>query len=92
MENESWKHEVLDSLRGIRRAEPPPFLLTRIEAAIQSRAEHVTPMQWRLALVSALLLVGLNTWLLTAPNNAGREMGTSASPSYQIDQHRYDLY
>jgi hypothetical protein len=56
MEKEQWKDEVMNSLRGMNKAEPNAFLFTRIEAKMQ---KTVMMPRWQLslsAIVLALLL------------------------------------
>jgi hypothetical protein len=85
MRKEEWKDEVLNSLRGIRRAEPSPFLLTRIEAAV-SRVREVTPNQWRIVIAFGLLLIIINTWTLLSDRQV------EPSSTYQLNNHNYQLY
>jgi hypothetical protein len=88
MDKEQWKNDVMDSLRGIKRAEPNPFLFTRIEAAITQQVTKVTPKQWRLAIAFSIVILILNGWLINrnSPGNMNEQ-----SP-YQLNNHRYQLY
>lgn len=61
---EQWKDEVIGSLAGLQRAEPPPFLFTRIEAKLTKRI-GLSPMQVKLAAVGFIILVLVNVYALT---------------------------
>lgn len=65
MEKELWKDEVLTSLKGLERAEPNPFLFSRIEARLQAKT-GLSKFQVRLAGVAMLLLLAINLWLVAA--------------------------
>jgi len=52
MEKEQWKDEVLNSLKGMKEAEPSAFLFTRIEAQLQKPAAMP---QWQLSLATIVL-------------------------------------
>lgn len=85
MDKEQWKNEIMDSLKGIRPAEPNPFLFTRIEARLRQR---VSPRQWKIAIaVSAVLLIA-NAWILIRDSRSTQ----SAPSAYEFNNHRYQLY
>lgn len=69
MEKEKWKDDVLNSLAGVQRAEPGPFLFTRIEASLQAKT-GLSKMQVRLAGVAMVLLIVLNVWVVTSRGSA----------------------
>jgi hypothetical protein len=53
--------ELMDLMHGMERVEPPPFLLTRIEARIAERRRAVVPRTWSLAAGAlAVVLLLLN--------------------------------
>jgi hypothetical protein len=69
-EKEKWIREVMGSLDNAQRAEPNPFLFTRIEQRLQSArpAAYVsTRMVW-LAATSFVLLLFLNVQLIRRQN------------------------
>ncbi|HZY82981.1 MAG TPA: hypothetical protein VFE50_25855 [Cyclobacteriaceae bacterium] len=86
MDKEKWKDDVLNSLQGIKRAEPNPFLFTRIEAVV-SRVREVTPNQWRVVIAVGLILLFINGWTLLSD----RQQAEPSSP-YQLNNHNYQLY
>lgn len=59
MQREAWKDEVLNSLSFIKRAEPSPFLFTRIEARLKE-ATPLTTIQIRLAMATFAILLVIN--------------------------------
>lgn len=65
LRNQQQIDEILHSLDGIRRAEAPPFLRTRINAAISS-SERVSGLRAGLATVGLAVLVALNVWVITS--------------------------
>jgi hypothetical protein len=55
----------LDKLKSIRQVDAPPFLFTRIQQRIQNLADAPAPVKWKLAFVSAaIILIVLNTGIL----------------------------
>lgn len=71
IENEVEK--TLRALDGIERAEPKPFLYTRLKARMEQRAESKTQARWHLRpaylVASLVLLVGLNVWAVVQYNS-----------------------
>ena len=63
MEKEQWKDEILNSLKGMKLAEPNAFLFTRIEAKLQV---SVAMPQWqvRLATIVLALLLAANALIV----------------------------
>lgn len=88
MEKEQWKEEVIRSLEGIRRAEPSPFLKTRIEAAIANTYRRATPLQLRLAAVVTALLLIVNGYFLFS----NRQPQGNPPSGYQLNSHQYQIY
>lgn len=89
MENEPWKDEILNSLKGLRRASPDPALYERIRAGLPGRAamQAVRRPYAVLAAAGFALLLTANVWALT------REKSTPSMPSgYQITQGNFDVY
>jgi hypothetical protein len=72
MENDYWKDEILDSIKGIRKAEPNPFLFTRIEARLDQSTKPLLPLRKVSMVVAGLVaLLVLNTWIIFNINNSG---------------------
>ncbi len=64
MENDYWKDEILGSLKGIQRAEPNPFLFTRIEAKISAEKPASASPILRWAALALVVLLSVNTYAL----------------------------
>lgn len=68
-DEEQWAKEVMQSLEGLQRAEPSPFLYKRILSGIkESAAYEVSPVTVWLAAASFALILLLN---VRAIKNAG---------------------
>ncbi|MBA4145592.1 MAG: hypothetical protein C0523_07510 [Cytophaga sp.] len=64
----------LELLAKIKRVEAPPFLFTRILERIDSRAMEKAPATWRVALVTAtLLILTLNVSVLFRASDKPKE-------------------
>ena len=50
-----WKEEILNSVHGIQRAEPNPFLFSRIEARL-TKKHNLAPV-WQLGLATAAMII-----------------------------------
>jgi len=88
------KDDLLDPLKGLQRAEPGPFLFTRIEARLRTHAKariafRVSPATVRLALAGVLLLGVLNALVWQqAPEPANPEPAST----YRLETADYQLY
>ncbi len=71
MENEKWQEEVMQSLQGITKAEPNPFLFTRIEARIEQRFGRVAVWKVRVAAVVMVFLIVINSVALLRQQAGG---------------------
>ena len=61
-EQEKWVNEVMDSLQGMQRVEPPVDLFESIEARINKLKGKVIPMRqirWSIAIAAVLLLLNM---------------------------------
>ena len=83
MEKEKWTDDVLNSLTGIRQAEPNPFLLTRIEGRLQEDI-GLSKKDIRLAVASFAILLLLNIWMAWSYSAAQQQQTVSLTTSYQI--------
>lgn len=68
MEKDKWINEILNSTKGMQRAEPSPFIFEQITAKINSKARPVysselnSSVRWGLAvLVSVIISINLIT-------------------------------
>jgi hypothetical protein len=87
---------ALQSLDGMQRAEAPPFLHTRIEAALRSEAEPARGvMAWLLkpavVLAGLALIVGLNAWLISGGAGNGVLPATGATDELVADAYNIDF-
>lgn len=89
--------DLLEPLKGLQRAEPNPFLFTRIEARLNARADdqiapRVSPATVRLVLAGVVLLGVLNALVWwQAPEPAHSESATEPT-AYRLETANYQLY
>jgi hypothetical protein len=81
MDNEKWKEEVMSSLLGIKRAEPNPFLFTRIEERIEKKYGKLAVWKVRLAVAAMLVLLVVNSVILLREPKQG---AYAPSSEYQL--------
>ena len=63
-------HSPADMLEYINKVDAPPFLLTRIRQKIANAREQQINPKWALAAgVSLLLIVALNLYVISGPDN-----------------------
>lgn len=82
-----WINNVLNSVNGIERAEPNPFLYTKIRSRLASQplgAVYVSTRAVWLAAASFVLLALLN-WQLVGPSSASPR-NTTASLSTVVSE------
>jgi hypothetical protein len=80
---ENWNDDtILNSLTGLKRAEPSPFLFTRIEARLE-RATRLTTTQLRLATAAFVILLAVDVWVVSSQRSAGPETTSSGLMSIQ---------
>lgn len=88
-DREQWVEETLNSLQGMERATPPPFLFTRIAAKIDALDTGYVPRHWlRWALACMALWLALNTFVLLRASGDN----TGAGDSYQLESVNFELY
>ena len=80
MEKEQWKDEVLNSLKGMKHAEPSAFLFTRIEAKLHLPAAMP---QWQLSLATIVLALLLAANALLIFRNGNKAVQT-VNQEYRI--------
>jgi hypothetical protein len=102
-EKEQWKDNVLSSLEGIKRAEAPPFLFTRIEARIRlyemptsmAANERVPVLKLAFGVACFVLLCGINIWIVSqtaSPNMVQQQQTSSAQAVPILETANFDLY
>lgn len=61
MEYEKWTNEILNSLEGMQKAEPSPYLYAKIQTRLKSTMEEKIPVRWAfLSMASLGLLLVIN--------------------------------
>ncbi len=93
MENHEWEDEIIEEVRGQKRAEPNPFLFTRIEAKL---GEVYSGIVWNFKMKVAVSLCAftllLNSVLIIQMvSDRGSESVVTES-NYQIDSYQFELY
>ena len=86
--------DVLDPLKGLQRAEPGPFLFTRIEARLRTQANarivfRVSPTTVRLTVAGLALLALLN---VLAWRQAPEPANSEPVAAYRLETASYQLY
>lgn len=72
MKKEEWINEVLDSTKGMQKAEAPPFLQEKIMGRIQTASSAVMEkpsLQWAFAL-TAIVLIAINVFTVLPKDHA----------------------
>ena len=85
MEKEQWKDDVLNSLQGIRRAEPDSDLYARVQERLAAPIQVVRRPYAALAAACLVALIIGNIWAL-------RSRSMDSPVADQIDITRFDLY
>ncbi len=90
MNNETWKDDILNSMRAAKRAEPNPFLFTRIQSKLEGEISSSSRL-WKLATVLSFTLLALNVSVILWNQKTPAETSTETS-SYFIETPSYQLY
>lgn len=88
MKKEQWKVGILNSLEGIKKAEPDALLYDKIKSKIWAGPIQVVrrPYVFLAAACLAVLVVS-NVWMLSQGG-----MEKPAISVYQVDNANFDLY
>lgn len=64
------EENIIKSIKGIKRAEPNPFLFTRIEAKLNNETQKNSSLDWfsRVAFCLGVVLVIMNVAILVTPS------------------------
>jgi hypothetical protein len=91
MKNNNNEDEVLNSLRGIKRAEASPFLFTRIEHKLKGISQEKPMGIFSVVSLSLAfsLLIGLNVWM--AGSNV-RDKPAKSLSGYRPDNANFNIY
>ena len=93
MEKDNWKDDILESIRSIKRAEPNPFLFTRIETGINAeRYDRIFTFRVKLAGSLCALVFIANTIILLNDLRSGVAEGQTINSEYQLSKSTYQLY
>jgi hypothetical protein len=94
MNNEQWTDDILDSLRGAKRAEPNPFLFTRIVSSLEGGQApvRISLLYMRMAVSVFILVVAFNVTLLVRYAKSSPENTESTSSGYELSSRHYQLY
>ena len=92
MKKRESKDEIMNSLDGLKRAEPGPEVYAGIRAKIDkafvdSGLQVVRGPYLALAAAALVLLITANIWALSR-----QQTETTASSVYQVDNAHFDLY
>ena len=83
----------MESTRGIKRAEPNPFLFTRIEANINAeRPDRVVTFRVKLTASLCALVLITNTIILLNDASSGVTARQTINSEYQLSKSNYQLY
>lgn len=82
MNKEKWKDEVLAGTQGLKRAEPSPFLYTRIKQRLRlERTATLIPKSTiRLAAAGFALLCALNVWIVLSNVSNAEQKNVPPAP------------
>jgi hypothetical protein len=91
MDKEQWKDEVLASVKGLKRAEPNPFLFTRIKQRLREEQTIalIPKAKIRLAAIGFALLCALNVWVVLS---SAKQQNTRQSNVSALDIFPAQLY
>ena len=90
MNNEIWKDEILNSMRGANRAEPNPFLFTRIQSKLEGEATSSVRLL-KIAAALSIMLLATNISLIIW-NQKISSKSINETSSYYIETPSYQLY
>jgi len=90
MNNETWKDDIINSMRGANRAEPNPFLFTRIQSKLENEVSSSFRLL-KLAAVLSVVLLATNVSLIIW-NQKTSVKSMNETSSYYIETPSYQLY
>lgn len=90
MNNETWKDDIINSMRGANRAEPNPFLFTRIQSKLENEVSSSFRLL-KLAAVLSVMLLATNVSLIIW-NQKTSVKSMNENSSYYIETPSYQLY
>lgn len=65
------KENIIKSIKGIKRAEPNPFLFTRIESKLNNEAKRTPSIDWffRVAFCLGVVFIIMNVMIIATPSD-----------------------
>jgi hypothetical protein len=87
MQQENWINEVFESTKGMRKAEPSPFLFEQISTRIQMGREVVQAhpfLKWGL---TSLVLIILSLNMISIANNRTTEVASQETSDASADPY-----
>ena len=93
MKDHDWKDDILNSIQGAKRAEPSPFLFTKIQARIDalSTSASVSPRLVRLAFAICFSALVINVTVILNYSRRAKPLPQAAG-EYSFSDDRYQLY
>lgn len=93
MENHEWENEIIEGSRGQKRAEPNPFLFTRIESRLEdSRAGSTWNLKVKIVLGVCAFTLLLNSVLIVQVLTDRVAEPARVETNYQVDSYQFDIY
>lgn len=93
MKNHEWEDEIIEGIRGQKRAEPNPFLFTRIESRLEdSRTGSVWNLKVKIAVFLCAFTLLLNSVLIIQVLSDRVAVPAIVENNYQVDFYQFDIY
>ena len=92
MEERKFDDEILQGLRGLKRAEASSFLFTRIQSSLDRQAREKTVSTFSVLSLSIAftVLIAVNVWAITVSNKGkGRQ---EIQSGYAPDNANFNIY
>ena len=93
MENHEWEDEIIEGIRGQKRAEPNPFLFTRIESRLEDSSTGSTGnLKVKIVLGVCAFTLLLNSVLIIQVLTDRVAEPARVETNYQVDSYQFDIY
>lgn len=90
---DKWAEEVLNSMKGYKRARPSQELRAKIEARLaHSKGKVVSIVQWRPVAVAASLVLLVNTTVLLQYQRQNQPTGSESAMENNYDHRLVSTY
>ncbi|UZR98963.1 hypothetical protein [Chondrinema litorale] len=89
---ETWKHEILNSLKGIKKAEPPKYIFGEIQQKIIIKPRIHQIIIWkRIAFITSLLIIlFINTFIILNYSTQSNDFTKKAYNNMIINYNLYE--